>query len=457
MDLANKKVALLGFGVENQALLPYLRRAGAAVTVCDRNEALIEAPSGVATRLGPDYLTSLTDFAVVFRTPGLPYLTREIQEARLAGVLVSSQTKLFLELCPAKTIGVTGTKGKSTTASLIKVMLDAAKQRGEIKGEVYLAGNIGQPPVSLLGKLTPADWVILELSSFQLQDADRSPHIAVVLNVSLDHLDHHRDEAEYIAAKKNIVRYQTPSDWLVVNLDSMVSLLFANETPAKILFYSREKSVDVGCFVERRLDGDFLVWRPTAGAEAVITPVKAVKLVGAYNLENVTAAITAAGLAGAQSASLRQGATTFAGLPHRLQLVARLHNITYYDDSKATTPEATIAAVLCFSQPITLIVGGSSKGADYAELVNIVLASQVSQLLCIGREGERLAELFRQAGAGEKVVMGQSSMTAIVKQAQALTQPGAVVLLSPAAASFDMFDNAEDRGNQFQAAVKALA
>lgn len=449
MDLANKPVALLGFGVENQALLPYLLRQGAKVTVCDQNETL-GLPSGIGSRLGQDYLQKLEDFAIVFRTPGIPYLTRELQEARQAGVQISSQTQLFFEACPAKVIGVTGTKGKGTTASLIKAILDIDKK------PAYLAGNIGQPPVNLLGKLTPDDWVILELSSFQLQDLKKSPHIAVVLNVTPDHLDHHRDEAEYISAKKNLVRWQTPADFLVINQESITSLLFADETPAKTLFFSRQKSVGLGCFVEHRLGADQIILRPDGQPEQVVCPVSAIKLIGAYNLENVTAAIAAASLVGVQLESLRRGVTSFSGLPHRLQFVATVKGVDYYDDSKATTPEATIAAILSFDRPVTLIIGGSSKGADYTELVEQMVGSQVKQIICIGQEGERLTGLLRSAGLAERVVSGALDMASIVSQARQLTEPGGVVLLSPAAASFDMFKNAEDRGDQFQAAVTAV-
>lgn len=456
MDLKDKKVALLGFGVENQALLPYLLEQGAVVTICDRNEELAAGLPNVAARLGNDYLENLTDFDVLFRSPGLPFLTREIQAAKQAGVIVSSQTKLFLELCPAPVIGVTGTKGKGTTSSLIETILQQASAVGEIAGKVYLAGNIGQPPITMLSSITAKDWVVLELSSFQLQDVTTSPDIAVVLNVTVDHLDHHRDEAEYISAKKNIVRYQTPGDFLVVNLDSLTSMLFADETPAQTYFYSREKSVDQGAFVEHRLGNDAVVLRlPTLG-ESEICPVADIQLVGAYNLENVTAASTAAALAGASVASIRHGVTTFTGLAHRLQLVSEVNGVKYYDDSKATTPDSTAAAILSFDQPIVLIVGGSSKGADFSELIDALGASSVKQIVCIGEEGQRIAELLEEQGSPLPVIIGGQTMTEIVAQAAAVSESGDVVLLSPAAASFDMFANAEDRGNQFQAAVRAL-
>jgi UDP-N-acetylmuramoylalanine--D-glutamate ligase len=456
MELRNKSVALLGYGVENKALLPYLQEQGAIITICDKNEELTDLPDGIATRLGESYLDSLTDFDIVFRSPGLPYLSKPIQAGRQAGVVVNSQTKLFLEECPAQIIGVTGTKGKGTTSSLIHAMLTAAAEKGKLPGKTYIAGNIGTPPVGLLGQLTAEDWVVLEMSSFQLQDVTISPTIAVVLNVTIDHLDHHRDEAEYISAKKNIARYQKPTDSLVVNLDSLTSTLFADESPAHTYFYSRQKSVDDGAFVERELGDDRIVLRLPGWGEQVVCQAKEVKLVGEYNLENVTAAITAAALAGADMESIREGATTFTGLAHRLQFVAEVDGVSYYDDSKATTPDSTAAAVLAFQQPLVLIVGGSSKGADFTELVQAIVGSSATTVICIGQEGKRIQEMLMDYQAPQEIIEGGQSMTEIVAQAQAAAQSGGVVLLSPAAASFDMFANAEDRGNQFQTAVKSL-
>lgn len=455
MELHGKRVALLGFGVENRALLPYLQQNGASVTICDKNLDLV-LPDGTTGQLGDEYLDNLTQFDVLFRTPGIPYLTKEIQAAKQTGVVISSQTKLFMEACPATMIGVTGTKGKGTTASLIEAILKQAEAKGELSGKVWLAGNIGQPPITLLDQIQEQDWVVLELSSFQLQDLTVSPDIAVVLNVTIDHLDHHRDEAEYIAAKKNLVRYQTPGDSLVVNLDSLTSLHFADETPAQTYFFSRTKSVDQGVFVERRPGDDAIILRLPGHADQEICLVREVKLIGAYNLENITAASTAAALAGASLESIRAGVTGFTGLAHRLQFVAEVNGVTYYDDSKATTPDSTLAAVLSFESPVTLILGGSSKGADFSELIDVLMSGRVTHVITLGPEGERIGQQLIEAGAPQEVIPAESTMAEVVAQAAQVTQPGGVVLLSPAATSFHMFKNAEDRGNQFQEAVKGL-
>lgn len=456
LELKDKNVALLGYGVESKALLPYLQKEGAIVTVLDKNELLADSLPSIPAILGDEHLKHLTDFDVIFRSPGIPYLTREIQDARRAGVIISSQTQLFFERCLGTIIGVTGTKGKSTTSALIAAILKESQKNNELPGSIYLAGNIGTPTVTLIDQMKKEDWAVVELSSFQLQDLTYSPNIAVVLNVTVDHLDHHRDEAEYIAAKKGIVRYQSPGDFLVINLDSVTSTLFAQETPAQAYFYSRQNSVDLGAFIEQRLGDDLIVLRMADRPEEIICSVEEVKLIGAYNLENICAAITAAALAGASVKSIKSAVTQFTGLSHRMQLVAEKNNIRYFDDSKSTTPDSTIAAVLAFDDPVTLIVGGSSKGADFSELVRQVLASSVKMIICIGEEGDRLQEMFVEQATDQTVVPGGETMQEIVGQATALTEPGGVVLLSPAAASFDMFASAEDRGDQFQKAVLTL-
>lgn len=417
-DFQGKKVALLGFGIENQAMLAYLQARGARVVICDKNPGL-KPPAGIEAMTGPDYLKDIKYFDVVFRSPGISFWTPEIQEALATGTLVTSQTKYFIHETGAKLIGVTGTKGKSTTASIIKAILDKARERGEVAGEVYLAGNIGTPAIEILDKAGPSDWVILELSSFQLQDLDKSPHIAVVLPITSDHLDYHESREEYIQSKQNIVRYQTESDYLVTNTEL--------ETAGTKIGYN-----------PLLVKGDPL-------------------LPGRHNLQNFAAAAAAAKLAGASEDSVLDAIFTFRGLPHRLEFVAEKNGVKYYDDSKSTTPESTMAAISSFSEPIVLILGGVDKGVDYSKLVDFVKKSNVKKVIGLGALGKNFA--------GElKGVYIQGSMVEVVKNAAALAEPGDVVLLSPAAASYDVknpqiftgFKNAEDRGEQFQAVVKSL-
>lgn len=453
LELKNKKVGLLGFGVENQGLLPYLLAAGAQVTICDKNEFLPRKSAEVAYRLGADYLKNLTDFDIVFRTPGLPYLSQEIQLAKKAGVVVTSQIELFMNKCKGRLIGVTGTKGKSTTATLIFDILKQAKNKGEIKENIFLAGNIGVSAMSLLEEIRQNDWVILELSSFQLQGLEISPRLAVVLGIAVDHLDYHKNEEEYVAAKKSIVCYQNQKDYAVINADSKISLSFAQETKGRVLTFSRLSQVSGGAFVSER--GEILLRLPSKPEQAVCL-VKDIKLLGCHNLENVLAATVAAALVGASSDSIKTAIVQFRGLPHRLQFVAEKQGILYFDDSKATTPDATIAAIRSFSQPLTLIIGGSSKKADYSELVEAIVKSSVENVICIGQEGERLQRLLEARQAPQKIIRGGATISEIVQQAVLVSRPGSAVLLSPAAASFGMFKNAEDRGEQFQQCVRDL-
>lgn len=457
VNLKEKKVALLGFGVENKAFLSYAQAQGAEATVLDQNEELADQLQGVKTELGPDYLKDLSRFDVIVRSPGVSILLPELQAAQQAGVLVTTQIQYVLERCPAKVIGVTGTKGKGTTSSLVAHILKQAKATREIEGEIYLAGNIGQPPISFLDQLTDQDWLVLELSSFQLQDLKVSPHIAVVLNVTSDHLDYHRDEAEYISAKKNIVRYQTPNDYLVVHADSPTSQSFVHETPAQVYYFSRHQSVEQGTVIDYSADEPMIVWCSSGGLQQPVAPVSKVRLVGPAHLENVCAAVTVARILNIHSQTIADGLTDFTGLPHRLQLVAHHNEVAYYDDSQATTPDSVIAALEAFTEPVVLILGGSSKGADYTELIEMLPTRKIRQVLCIGQEGERLYESLKAAGLPVANLGRELTMDQVVMQAAAAAQPGDVVLLSPGAASFDMFNNAGDRGDQFQEAVRSLA
>mgnify|MGYP001566837344 FL=1 len=331
-DFRGKKVGILGLGEENLALVEYLAKFGAEMTVCDKKregelgeyyQKVKDLP--VQFRLGPDFLDRLTDFDIVFRTPGLPYLNPKIQEAKKAGVVVSSQTKLFFELCPCPIIGVTGTKGKGTAATLISEILKSKSEiptfakatAGKQNQKVYLGGNIGNPPIGFLDKLTKDDIVVLELSSFQLQDLDKSPHIAVVLDIKVDHLDYHRDEKEYTEAKTNIVRFQQKNDFAVINADYLTSFNFAAQTQAEVFWFSRRKSVDQGTWVKNKQE---LILRAD-DQEFPLVKTDKVTLRGEHNLENIAAATAAAYLAGADVSTIIKTVKNFRGLEHRLEFV----------------------------------------------------------------------------------------------------------------------------------------
>lgn len=449
-NLKNQKVGVLGLGEENVHLVKFLVKNGAKVVICDQSEKgelgeyyqeIKDLP--VQFRLGPHYLDHLEDFQIVFRTPGLPYFEPKIQAAKKAGVKISSQTKLFFDLCPRPIIGVTGTKGKGTTTALIGEILKTSS------GQVFVGGNIGNPPIGFLDKLNKNDIVVLELSSFQLQDLEKSPHIAVILDIKVDHLDYHQNEAEYIEAKLNIVRFQTKNDFAVINADYLTSIEFASSTPAKIYWFSRRKTVDLGSFLLKNK----LILR-TEDKETEIIALGHIRLRGAHNLENIAAAVTASFLAGANLEAIKSAVKKFKGLEHRLEFVREVHGVKFYNDSFSTTPETAIAAIQSFEEPIILLLGGSEKGADYQGLGKIISQSKVKMIIPIGLTARRIVKEVTNHEI--KIIDEIQSMSEAIKIAQENARPGDVVILSPASASFDRFKNYKERGKIFKAEVNKL-
>jgi UDP-N-acetylmuramoylalanine--D-glutamate ligase len=358
----HKKVAILGWGINGLDAYKFLIKQNAQITILDQDKKIDLSKvdkNNVELILGEDYLKNgLKKFDYVFRAPGVYRYKSEMVDVEGQGVRVTSAVKLFFELCPAKIIGVTGTKGKGTTASLIYQIL---KTDGK---DVHLAGNIGKPLLELLPKLKKTTWVVLELSSFQLIDLTKSPHISVVLNITEDHLDWHKDKNEYVESKLNIVKYQKKNDFAVLNYDYATSKTFSKKTKAKVFYFSKEKTVG-GAYVK---NGKIIL--DIGIKKYLIGETKKLKLRGSHNWENVCAAVLAARLTGAGISSIKKGVFSFKGLEHRLKLVRKYNGISFYDDSFSTNPQTTIAAIKSFTEPITLILGGSDKGLDYSELVN---------------------------------------------------------------------------------------
>lgn len=450
VDFKDKKIAVLGLGIEGKDVVRFLLKNGAAdVTIFDRKNASelvavkeFNGLKGLSFKLGPDYLKAgLKDFEVIFRSPAFKLSLPELVVAKKAGAIIISDTKLFFELCPAKIIGVTGTKGKGTTTTLIYEILKAAGKR------VFLAGNIGQPMLALLPRLDKKSWVILELSSFQLQDLEKSPHIAVVLFITSEHLDYHKDTAEYVAAKANIVRHQNEGNRAVLNADNPTAMSFAKLTPAQKYYFSRRKKVRGGYVT----GGKIYLLDKTVGE------TKSLKLLGVHNWENVGAAITTGYLAGANLPAIKKAVFSFAGLEHRLELVKTVRGISFYNDSFSTTPETTIAAIKSFSRPVTLIAGGSDKGSDYADLGQEIAHSFVKKLILIGLMANQIQKAALNGGYRGKIILWPGKMKEIVATALAETAKGGVILLSPACASFDMFKDYKDRGNQFKRYVQNIS
>ncbi|KKU09674.1 MAG: UDP-N-acetylmuramoyl-L-alanyl-D-glutamate synthetase, partial [Candidatus Woesebacteria bacterium GW2011_GWB1_45_5] len=402
--------AILGYGIEGQDAEKFLKQNEAEVTVLDK-------------KFDENYLSNLNRFDIVVRSPGVYRFLPEIIDAEKNGAKITSGVKIFFENCPAKIIGVTGTKGKGTTSTLIYEIL---KKAGK---EVYLAGNIGKPYLELLSLLTKDSWVILEMSSFQLIDLTVSPYIAVVLNITVDHMDWHRDIEEYTDAKKNIVKHQSPSDYAVINEEYKTSRSFASDIRGKVIFFSKKT-------LEEKYKKDIL-------------------LRGKHNLENIAAAVAVAKILEVGEDKILQVLRNFKGLEHRLELAGSVDGVTFYNDSFATGPQPTIAAIKSFTEPETVILGGSDKGLDYKELgEEIVKKKNVKNVILIGQIRNKIKENLKNVNV---VDMGSPKMPEIVKKALEITPEGGVIILSPAAASFDMFENYKDRGNQFKKVVQSLA
>lgn len=448
--LENKKIALLGFGIEGESSASYLCGKGAHVTVFDPREKAASADlvrklseKGVSFTFG-SYPENFSDFDLIFRSPGIRLSSEIVKKALKEGKTVTSQTQLFFDFCPCPIIGVTGTKGKGTTSTLIFEML---KKEGK---DAYLGGNIGTPPLTFVDDLTPDSIVVLELSSFQLQDLKTSPHIAVMLMTVPEHLDYHENMEEYVEAKRNILRFQKPSDVAILNNDyppSRESDLF---TDAQIYRVSREGEAEQGCFLK-----DDAIWMKMNGHVEKVIEAEEVKLPGRHNLENASAAVLAAIFGGARMSSIVSVLKEFAGLPHRLELVATVRGVRYYDDSFSTTPETAIAAIEAFPDPKILILGGSSKKAEFAELGKIISESNsIKAVIGIGEEWEKIKPHISSQII--EIIEGCKNMEEVVKKAAEASTLGDVVLLSPACASFGMFKNYKERGEQFKKEVASL-
>lgn len=451
IDFKDKKIAVLGFGVEGDSVVRFLHGKNAKIIVFDEksedefDSSLISEykKQGVEFKFGE--IKNLNEFDVILRSPGIKLSHPVLLEAKEKGAEVTTPTKIFFESCPCPIIGVTGTKGKGTTSTLIYEML---KKQGL---DAYLGGNIGLPPLEFIDKLSPTSLVVLELSSFQLQDMSQSPHIAVMLMITSEHLDYHKDVYEYVQAKRNILRFQTKNDYAIVNKDYPASNESDIRTEAKIYKVSREQDVEQGCFVR-----DSAIFLKMSGHEEKIMDVKDIALPGRHNLENVCAAIVAAIFGGAKMKAIIQVAKSFKGLEHRLELVRTVGGVRYYNDSFSTTPETAVAAVEAFSEPKIVILGGSSKGSDFKRLGEVLAdpKNNVKAIIGIGVEWPRIK--LKVESSKFKVVEGLKTMHEIVQVASKEAELGDIVVLSPACASFDMFKNYKERGLQFKKEVNSL-
>ena len=436
------KIAILGYAGQGQSSFEYWNRDGNEITICDQNEQL-QVPDGAQAQLGPDYLKNLERFDLLIRTPSLH--PRNIQEANpeTPNILdkVTSNTNEFFAACASKNIiGVTGTKGKGTTSTLITKMLEAAGKR------VHLGGNIGIPPLELLkDDIRPDDWVVLELANFQLIDLKYSPHIAVVLMVEPEHLDWHEDVEEYIAAKQQLFIHQSPEDIAVYYAKNDISVSIADGSEGTQIPYFDKPGAEV-------FNGAITI------EAQEICKTDELKLLGTHNWQNACAATTAVWQVTQDVQALRQALTSFSGLPFRIEFRREVDGIRYYNDSFATGQGAMIAALEAIHEPKVMIIGGYDRMLDLSHFGEAIKSNETSirKVVLIGAAAGRAADVLKQNGFTNFVMCDAKTMPEIVAAATKEAQPGDAVVLSPAFASFDMFKNFEERGKAFNEAVEAL-
>ncbi len=460
--LVGKRVTVIGLGIEGVDVARYAATHGAIVRLCDS-----KSPAALTERLTqleglpieyalgrPQRIEDIASSDIVFVSQSVPLTLPVIAAARERGVPVSSMTRYFLEHCPGPTIGITGSSGKTTTTSLVAAMMAA-------DGRAYrVGGNIGSGLLGLLDGMDERTWAVMEISHTQLQLTDRSPHIAAVLNVTPNHLDQFTWD-EYVALKQNLVRYQTPDDDVVLNLDDPISELAASLTPARKWYFSTQTTVPGdGAFVGADSDADYVILRRD-GAEAPVLPISEIPLRGAHNVANVVAATAIAGAAGIGADAIAQAIRTFHPVPHRLELVGEVDGVRYVNDSIASTPERTLAGIRSFGEPIVLLLGGKDKNLPKDDMAQEALRRCIG-IVFFGADGP-LLEAAVEANAAfvsqeERPQMVRvATLAEAMRAARGMASAGDVVLLSPACTSFDAYANFEERGEEFRRLVRDMA
>ena len=435
---------MLGYGRSGRAAASYLKRHGTSVLVVDRADtpdlrSAVER-DGLSSWLGQRPDPSLTDVDLLVVSPGVAWDAPLVEAARQRGIQVTSEIDLFFDLCPCPIAGITGTNGKTTTTALAAEVLRAGGL------QVIRGGNIGEPVLDRLEQLRPDHWVVLELSSFQLESIRRPRlRIGAVLNVTPDHLDRHGTMERYREIKTRAVAFMEPEDHAILNFDDPSCAAMAKRTRGSVLPFALDAKIDGGI----QVDNGSIWWKREGRLERVL-PLAEVPLPGAHNLSNIMAAVGAGLAAGVAAERVAEAVRAFKAVEHRLELIGDFGGVRWYNDSKATNPDSTYKALDAFSEPIVLIAGGRNKGIDLDPLARRI-AERVVGLVTIGETGEELARLVRSAGLQR--VSRAGALTEAVRQAASMASQGSVVLLSPAFTSFDMFADYEDRGRQFKATV----
>ena len=460
-QLEQRRVLLLGFGVEGQATYEFLRSRlpNKTIGIADRRPladleiapgalSLLKDDGNISVHCGENYLDALLAYEVIVKTPGLARRNAELSAAVESGALLTSHMEVFFELFDRRRIiGVTGTKGKSTTTSLIYKL---AREAGL---DVILGGNIGEPPLLHLDQATAKTVFVLELSSYQLEPLRSSPHVAVLLNIVPEHLDYHASFAEYASAKQNITSFQDESDFLVYNSDFALPSEIAGLTLARGVPFSVKRVLDFGCYLEAER-----VIFSDGNTRREILKTTDVPLIGAFNVQNVCAAVTAALVAGASSETMADSVRTFEPLSHRLEFIGEYRGIRFYNDSISTVPESALSALEALGADVqTLILGGHERHLDYADFASGLLRSKVENLILFSPTGPRMWEAVQSAAEEGNPVLKAfhvETMEDGVRVAFENTSRGRICLLSPASPSYGKFKDYRERGDMFRKQVE---
>jgi UDP-N-acetylmuramoylalanine--D-glutamate ligase len=454
----NKRVTVMGLGLfgGGVGITKFLVSQGADVTVTDLKNAEELSQSlkllnnlPVRFRLGQHLDEDFSDTDLLIVNPAIPNDSRFLQIARDNGVCIDTELNIFFKLCPAPITGVTGSNGKTTTTSLLGDMLKA----GGINA--WVGGNIGISLLEHIDEIKTDDVVVLEISSFQLDNLSKikmSPHVSIVTNIAPNHLDRHKDLADYIDAKKSIIRYQKKDGYAILNYDDPVLRKWENECKGNVLWFSVNKDLKQGVFLRNNeiiIDYD--------SKRNAIPCLSQVKIKGIHNIQNIMAAACAANVMRADIEGIKNAIINFPGIEHRLEFVSTINGVQYYNDSKATTPEAAIAGIRAFDSPKILIAGGYDKEVSLDQFAQ-ECAKNTKCVILIGKTAENIKELI-QDSKGEKAqpeVYLATSLDESVRKASLVAETGDVVLLSPACASYDMFPNYEERGKRFKELVHRM-
>jgi UDP-N-acetylmuramoylalanine--D-glutamate ligase len=449
MDLDNKRVLVVGLGKSGVASALFLKSRGARVTVSDskpaielRNEILLLLEHGITIEAGGHGDRTFHGQDLIVVSPGVPFDAPQLAQARNLGESVIGEIELAAQFLPGPVVAITGANGKTTTTSLAGEII----ARGGFS--TLVGGNIGTPAIGFVDQAGAKTWIVLEVSSFQLETIVQfRPKIAVILNITPDHLDRHKTFANYIHAKARVFENQAEDDFTVLNADDPTTAALASRTRAQLFWFSRKRQVERGAFVRTAH-----IYFRDGQSEREIMPLADLPLKGAHNLENVLAGISIGSLAGCQPDAIRQAVRDFKAVEHRLEFVATIAGVDYYNDSKATNVDATIKAIESFPANIHLILGGKDKGSDYTVL-NELLRQRVKRVYTVGAAAAKIESQIQ----GVTEIEHSETLKNAVRSASESAVEGDVILLAPACASFDQFQSYEHRGRVFKEMVHALA